>query len=85
MTDAERGVVFLSCIITMEIAALLHKDAPNRGVRNCCNELMRKHDDYKIRHILNTIRSAPLPNAAVQTFRREAERIAEGRLTLEDR
>ena len=84
MNDTERGIELLSCIIIMEIAALLHPDTPNRAVRNCCNSIMRRQDDYKMRHMLNLIRSAPLPYAKVETFRREAEQIAEGRLTLSD-
>lgn len=82
MTDTERALEFLSCLNTLELAALLHRHSPEGRVQATCTRLMKKYTDKNLLAVLRVIRNAPSPVTKLAELRIVSEKAAKGVIYL---
>lgn len=80
MTDNERSTEFLSCIATLELAAMLNRQSPEGRIRATCIRIKKRLVDKKLKQVLSNIQNSPSPLTMMIQMKIVAEEAAGGQI-----
>lgn len=78
MSDDERMLEYLSCLMTLRLTVLLHPGQVNRALKATCQRMRDRLPDRGLNAELRSIQTAPVPVFKLETIWRDLENAAGG-------
>lgn len=83
MTDDDRILELISCLLTLRLTVLLHPGQANRAVKATCQQMRTRIPDRKLNAELRAIQTAPVPVFKLDTLWHQIETAAGGTIRYE--
>ena len=80
----EEALEYLNVLVTVELAAEIHRNKPNTAIRRCVARLLPRLTEHKrVYLIFQGLAKQAFPSGALHMLRRNLEEMAGGRVELE--
>lgn len=83
MTDDERILELISCLLTLRLTVLLHPGRVNQALKASCQQLRQRLPDPALNAQLRAIQTAPVPVFKLDALWRRIETAAGGTIRYE--